>query len=234
MTSMSSPGPFDKISAMEDAPVRSIGRPKDPAKHDAILAAAKELFLDRGFAQANMQEVADRAGVSKLTLYSHFGDKSTLFVAAVRDHYEHNIPDAIFRDWDDHDLRGALLAFARTYHGYLIQPATIAGRRMLMRTPGTPTELSLEIWNNGPARINAFVAARLAGLVERGLLDIDDPQHATVHLLSLLRGDLFAQLGYGVQRHAPGAETEAHLASAVDLFLRACTPRAGRLVTSGT
>lgn len=208
---------------MEDAPVRSAGRPKDPAKHEAILAAAKELFLERGFAQANMQEVADRAGVSKLTLYSHFGDKTALFVAAVRDHYDHHLPDTIFKDWDKDDLRGALLAFARTYHDYQILPGTIAGRRLL-RTPGVPPELCLEIWDIGPARIDAFLAGTLGGFAERGALQLDDPHLAAVHLLSLIRGDLFAQLGYGVQRHAPGKETEAFLASAVDLFLRAHAP----------
>ena len=205
---------------MEDAPVRSAGRPKDPAKHEAILAAARELFLERGFAQANMQEVADRAGVSKLTLYSHFGDKTALFVAAVRDHYDHHLPDAIIRDWDRDDLRGALLDFARVYHDYQILPGTIAGRRLL-RTPGVPAELSLEIWSIGPARIDAFLAATLHGFAERGILHLDDPHLAAVHLLSLIRGDLFAQLGYGVQRHVPGEETEAFLASAIDLFLRA-------------
>ena len=211
---------------MEDAPVRSSGRPKDPAKHEAILTAARELFLDRGFAQANMQEVADRAGVSKLTLYSHFGDKMALFTAAVRHHYEHNLPAALFHDWDENDLRGALLAFGYAYHEYLILPSTTAGRRMLLRTAGIPPELSLEIWNNGPARINAFLAATLTRFIGLGMLNISNPQYATVHLLSLLRGDLFAQLGYGVQRHVPGEDTKAYLTSAVDLFLRghACAP----------
>lgn len=210
---------------MEDAPVRSIGRPKDPAKREAILAAAKELFLDRGFAQANMQEVADLAGVSKLTLYSHFGDKTALFVAAVREHYDHHLPDMIFQGWDRNDLRGALLAFARTYHDYLILPGTIAGRRLL-RAPGVPTGLSIEIWNIGPARIDAFLATILGDLARRGALLLDNPQLAAVHLLSLIRGDLYAQLDYGVQRHVPGEETEAFLASAVDLFLRAYAPSA--------
>ena len=51
---------------------------------------------------------------------------------------------------------------------------------------------------------------------------VTDRDHVQgIHLLSLLRGDLFAQLGYGVQRHVPGEETEAYLACAVDLFLRA-------------
>jgi len=229
---------------MEVAPVRTAGRHKDPAKREAILTAAKELFLDRGFAQANMQEVADRAGVSKLTLYSHFGDKAALFVAAIRNHYDHHLPESIFDDWGDGDLRGSMLVFARSYHAYLLLPASISGRRLL-RAPGAPPDLSLEVWNTGPARIDAFLARTLSRLDARGQLRIEDPPQAAVHLLALIRGDLFAQLGYGVQRHVPGEETEAYLASVIDLFLRGygstTMPPAGfsprvpeGLVTSGT
>ncbi len=206
---------------MDDAPVRSIGRPKDLAKRDAILSAAKALFLERGFGEANMQEVADRAGVSKLTLYSHFGDKTALFVAAVRNHYDQYLPEALFRDWDASDLPGSFRAFARTYHAYLMEPTTIAGRRMLLRAPNVSPELSLEIWKAGPARIDAFLAETFARLDARGLLRIQNPGLAAIHLLTLIRGDLFSQLGYGVERHTPGADTDAYVASAVDVFLRA-------------
>ena len=57
------------------------GRPKDPAKREAILDAAKALFIAQGFAGTSMDAVATEAGVSKLTVYSHFSDKATLFAA---------------------------------------------------------------------------------------------------------------------------------------------------------
>ena len=61
----------------------SHGRPKDMAKRQAILEAAKILFLSNGYANTSMDAVALEAGVSKLTVYSHFTDKETLFTAAV-------------------------------------------------------------------------------------------------------------------------------------------------------
>lgn len=61
----------------------SRGRPKDPAKRQAILDAAKHLFLAHGFTGTSMDAVASEAGVSKLTVYSHFSDKETLFTAAI-------------------------------------------------------------------------------------------------------------------------------------------------------
>ncbi|HCR79885.1 MAG TPA: TetR family transcriptional regulator, partial [Alcanivorax sp.] len=59
------------------------GRPKDPAKREAILDAAKALFIAQGFAGTSMDAVATEAGASKLTVYSHLSDKATLFAAAV-------------------------------------------------------------------------------------------------------------------------------------------------------
>ena len=60
------------------------GRPKDLEKRAAILAAAKRLFPMSGFEGTSMDAIAAEAGVSKLTVYSHFTDKETLFVAAIR------------------------------------------------------------------------------------------------------------------------------------------------------
>lgn len=204
---------------MEDAPARPVGRPKDLGKRDAILSAAAELFLESGFPQANMQDVANRAGVSKLTLYNHFGDKAALLTAAVRRYYDTHLPESIFTEWRHEFLRDDLHQFARTYLAYLLMPASIAARRLL-RSPEMPPIIAAEVWNIGPKRIEGFVAANLIRFSETGLLRVGDASLAAIHLLTLIRGDLFAQLGYGVERHPPGEETEAYLASAIDLFLR--------------
>lgn len=48
-----------------------------------ILQGAMQEFLARGYAAASMDRVATAAGVSKATIYSHFGDKERLFKALV-------------------------------------------------------------------------------------------------------------------------------------------------------
>jgi len=48
-----------------------------------VLVAAAELFSKRGFHQARMDEIAQRAGVAKGTLYYNFSSKSKLFSATV-------------------------------------------------------------------------------------------------------------------------------------------------------
>ena len=59
------------------------GRPKSEEKRMAILYAAADLFLNRGFSQTSVEEVARHSGVSKQTVYSHFSNKDALFTAVI-------------------------------------------------------------------------------------------------------------------------------------------------------
>ncbi|TGB14694.1 TetR/AcrR family transcriptional regulator, partial [Streptomyces palmae] len=61
------------------------GRPHgpQPAKRQAILDAAVTVFLREGYQRAGVDVIAAAAGVSKQTVYNHFGDKERLFLAAV-------------------------------------------------------------------------------------------------------------------------------------------------------
>jgi TetR/AcrR family transcriptional regulator, regulator of autoinduction and epiphytic fitness len=56
---------------------------RESSKPPQILRGAMQEFLARGYAAASMDRVAAAAGVSKATIYSHFGDKETLFKALV-------------------------------------------------------------------------------------------------------------------------------------------------------
>ena len=58
---------------------------KSEVKTEAILQGAIEEFLANGYAATSMDKVAKTAGVSKATIYSHFGDKESLFNAVIQD-----------------------------------------------------------------------------------------------------------------------------------------------------
>ena len=60
-------------------------RTKSEAKATAILEGAMKEFLKNGYAATSMDKVAKSAGVSKATVYSHFGDKESLFNAVMQD-----------------------------------------------------------------------------------------------------------------------------------------------------
>jgi AcrR family transcriptional regulator len=72
------------MNAPEKKPQPRWERRKD-ARPDEIIAAALDLFVERGFAATKLDEVAMRAGVSKGTLYLYFANKEELFKAVVRE-----------------------------------------------------------------------------------------------------------------------------------------------------
>ena len=53
------------------------------SKAESILAAAKRAFLAAGFEAVSMDAIAREAGVSKATVYAHFGSKEELFGAVI-------------------------------------------------------------------------------------------------------------------------------------------------------
>ena len=55
------------------------------ARPAELLAAALDLFVDKGFAATRLEDVATRAGVSKGTLYLYFASKEALFEAVIRE-----------------------------------------------------------------------------------------------------------------------------------------------------
>jgi len=70
-------------------PIPSRPRPgsraaKAAARRDAILMAALDEFSAKGFASARLDDVAQRAGVAKGTIYLHFRDKEALFQELIR------------------------------------------------------------------------------------------------------------------------------------------------------
>ena len=69
--------------AKEAATSRSIGRPREQRADRAILAAALELMAEHGVRDLRMDDVAERAGVGKATIYRRHRSKDELVTAAV-------------------------------------------------------------------------------------------------------------------------------------------------------
>ena len=53
-----------------------------------LIAAARVVFLERGFHQATLDEIAERAGYTKGAVYSNFAGKDDLFLGLLEEHYE--------------------------------------------------------------------------------------------------------------------------------------------------
>ncbi len=74
-----------KVVAQEDNSAGHSPVKRDNKRPQQILNAAIELFRDRGYEATRLEDVADKAGVSKATIYLYFDSKEDLFFALIRE-----------------------------------------------------------------------------------------------------------------------------------------------------
>ncbi|HEY0333345.1 MAG TPA: TetR/AcrR family transcriptional regulator [Stenotrophomonas sp.] len=201
------------------------GRPKDLGKRAAILNAAKSLFVEQGYGGVSMDGIAALAGVSKLTVYSHFGDKETLFSEAIRAQCQQMMPDDLFEHAPQGPLRQQLVDIGQAFFAMISSEAALATHRMML-APGTGDEHIREMfWNAGPQRIQQSLADFLAVRTQAGELEIADLPLAASQFFCLLKGELHPMLMCGVGSAPSAADVRRHVESSVDFFLRAYVPR---------
>ena len=218
---MSSP----RAKMAETARPAGPGRPKDPGKRAAILLAAKQMFVRHGFEGVSMDQIASEAGVSKLTVYSHFGDKGNLFSEAVRAHCEKSIPAALFEADPAVPLRQRLTEIGHAFVAMVMTPDAIAAHRILCAPQVAASDLGTLLWEAGPQRLHDSFTALLQRRIDAGELDIPDPARAAGHFFTLLKGEPHSQAVFGFCCSNAPEPPDAHVASVVELFLRAYAVR---------
>ena len=207
----------------EAAKTAGPGRPKDLGKRAAILEAAKRLFTQHGFDRVSMDQIAAEAGVSKLTVYSHFGDKESLFSAAIREKCEEQMPQALFLEGLEGNLREQLTAIARAFFALIASPEAIAMHRMMM-LPGTGDSHVRELyWQAGPRQVKEAFGEFLRSRQARGELRVPDIERAASQFFCLLKGEVHMQMLCGMCCESQMDDIDTHIAATVDLFLRAHT-----------
>jgi TetR/AcrR family transcriptional repressor of mexJK operon len=200
------------------------GRPKDLAKRQAILDAAKTLFLTKGYANTSMDAVATQANVSKLTVYSHFNDKETLFSAAVVAKCEEQLPTLFFELPDGVAVETVLLNIARGFHLLINSVESVNLHRLIMTLGSQDPKLSLIFFEAGPERMLHGMERLLSKVDQSGVLRIDKPRNAAEHFFCLLKGAANFRLLYGCGEPLTGEAAESHVREVVELFMRAYRP----------
>jgi len=217
------PSPQSPAPLPEKAPVGP-GRPKDLAKRAAILEAAERMFLQQGYEGVSMDQIAAEAGVSKLTVYSHFGDKDTLFTEAAARYCEQQMPDSVFEPAPDTPVRERLLEVAEAFFTMVSSPEAVAGHRLLCTPQMVEKGLPQRFWKGGPERVQSAFASLLRRRIETGDLAIEDAlvPTAAAQFFVLLKGDLHQRMVFDCDDAGDCArQRRAHLEASVDMFLRA-------------
>lgn len=210
--------------ATDEYGIPVIPGPSDAAqrKRQAIIDAAAAEFLAEGYSAASMDAITSRSGVSKATIYKHFGNKERLFLAVIGGILPRTyagLAPCSSTLADAPDFRAALIGLTRDWAALLLRPDIMSLRRLVIGEIDRFPQLG-QLWyrvtydlNNRP------LVEAVTELDRRGKLDVPDPELAVRQLVAATVG--VPQL---VHTFAPAVEVDAAeltrvVTSGVDLFL---------------
>jgi TetR/AcrR family transcriptional regulator, mexJK operon transcriptional repressor len=205
---------------MPTFPTKGRHRPKQAA----VIDAAADLFVQYGYDGTSTEMIAEKAGVSRQTIYNQFENKQALFLAIAADLVQEilaPLSEAVERSAD---VRETLLTLGRSLLSTLLAPRTIALHRLAIQEVPRFPEVGEAVHE---AAILVMEKELASYLKEQNQLPIPDPALAARQYLALVAHPIItkAQLGIDIGLGAPSIEH--HLNDTVELFMRAFGAKMG-------
>jgi AcrR family transcriptional regulator len=196
------------------------GRPRilsDDARRKAILAAAKDAFVELGFARTTTEVVAAKAKVSKRSIYEVFTDKMALFAEVIRNH------GVLFLDLprpadEDLPLLETLIRVFRLDIDDAAEREREAVLNLITRESLQFPELSDYLYDNGIIRAREELIEWLANQDQNGNLKVEDPLVCAGMLMDIVFGALLPRrrLKQAVDRRL----RTQHIKKRLEIFLK--------------
>lgn len=201
------------------APQPRRGRPRDPERLRRIMEAARSHFDGHGFERASVDAIAADAGVSKMTIYSHFASKEGLFEAVIRDRTDRVVGGlAGIEALDPKQPRKALLAIGEQFLTLAREETTLGQFRSVYGAAGTQREACRAFYRQGADRLIGDLAAYLRRADAQGTLNIRRARQAADLFLSMFLGDGHIR-GLLMLEMPDARENRALLREAVRVFM---------------
>jgi len=198
------------------------GRPVNEALGQTIVEAASELFTELGFQATTLDKVAQRAKISKLSIYRHFENKEALFSAAIVAGCQQLFAPQALSEGVDGSVEDQLMAAGTLLLRTLLRPDVSSVEAMVMADKTNQKSLSKLHYEAGPAHVIAQIEALLRQLHAKTLLNVPDPLQSARLFAALFKGsDLLIIARFDEVRAADDNEIESYCRSAVAMFIAA-------------
>ena len=207
---------------MADAEQPRRGRPRDAAKDEAILTAAGDLFLERGFETVSLDTVAHDAGVSKATIYARYADKDALFAAVLRQECERVVSPDSFFPAPDQPVRDTLIVLATRFLELVTGDKAMQMHRVLVAEATRAPRMAELFYETAVESLKNRFAAWLEIETSRGRLHVTDPHGAAWRFLGAVKGEAHLRAAFGMSAVDP-QRLRTHIENCTDEFIRAQT-----------
>jgi AcrR family transcriptional regulator len=217
-------------SSSRRAGVRAGRPPKElaGAVEERILDAARKVFLERGFAGASIDEIAETAHAGKPTIYARFNGKEALFTAVVMQRVAANVAGVEAHAPTGATIEQRLRSVAVSLLGWILLSDSIGLMRIAIAEAARFPDLASRVYAMARERGGQAVARLLAEAAqsdELGALPAFAPEHVitTTRLFQeLVILPLAVRALFGEKLAQLRAEIEPHTKRSVALFLGAC------------
>jgi AcrR family transcriptional regulator len=193
-------------------------------KQGAIADAAIAVFLRFGYGRTSMDAVAREAGVSKQTIYHHFGSKEALFGAIVRDLADRMLAPLAPGELASGDVATVLTAVGHRILELALSPTGLALHRLIVAEATQFPELGRTTYESGPQVAVETLADYLAAAARRGTITVADPRLAAEQFIGMLLGHLHLRALFKVEETPSADEIERSIRQAVADFTAAHRP----------
>jgi len=166
-------------------------------KEIAIVNAARQTFLIRGFDGASMDLIAETANVSKRTVYNRFRSKESLFAASILDLCQQLLPINIEEVENSLSPKDLLRHFSESFLRGILMPDAIALKRIAAFESSRTPALGQAYLENGPNRMVQTCVPIMNRLAKRENIILDDPEMAIWQLGALITEPIYTQCVMG-------------------------------------
>ena len=194
-------------------------RSKSETKRKLILDAATMLFTEQGYSSTSMDLIAKSAGVSKQTVYSHFGNKDELFSASIKQKCDSYHMTEIALD-NASDPQEILFVLAKRFLKMLTSKEGVAVHRICAYESKSYPQISELFYKEGPERIIIDVAQLMSEFHRKKQLNIPEPKFAALQFLNMAKGESWMRVEFNTKKQIPDAEIDQYLKATIAMFIR--------------
>jgi AcrR family transcriptional regulator len=211
---------------IESTPAGARRRPGRPSlSNEELLDKALDLFLEKGFAGTSIDAVCAAAGMAKRTVYARYGDKETLFKAALnRAIEEWLVPVETLRAQETDDLEDTLVRIGTILVENVLSPAGLRLLRLTNAESVSMPEIAMENVRLGTEPTLFYLADLFRLHLGGAERDFAEAEEAAQAFLNLVVGGPASNAAWG-KRFEPST-VERHIRFSVRLFLHGVSDRA--------
>ena len=193
---------------------------KRETRRQAILAAASDLFLEKGYEATTLSDIVARSGGSLATLYELFESKLGLLRAMVQERCS-SITGGLDRAFcAQQPVETTLRELAEQLFDEILEPRAIALIRVVVAQCTVQPDLGRLLYEAGAAVGKTKIARYLQSQSESGRLHVERPEATAQVFFELVVGPFHHQLLVGAIDQPSEIEKADHLDFALSCFMK--------------